>query len=515
MSARARRRGSVRDPSARDASLALSERLGMAVLVFGMGCGLAVQFALAWAWARPAPGPPALGLGGGMLLAALSRTLASVARDDGGADSEITWIGLLLGFGLALAFIHIQPGAGMPALLALAEVWTVWWLTGYVWRNLLLAVPPLREAGAGPDRDAHGQTVGSGNVDIAANVQAGAFGGVLAGAAVALAGLQLRHGHKGPPPEIGALAIAIQCACACLLVAQGQRRALLREARVYRASVLPGFSTGSAAGALGATVALTALALVLPAYPSLFTPHGIGAAIARIFGGVMRHTIAPGAVLPARPSALPTTTANPGGGSPASGGRGGFVSLLTIIGAAAGIVVLAFGLRLAWTAVRSRFGRRISLLEFLASVWSLILELLAALFSGGGLLGLWRMLVETRSGAQPASGAGNATSRRASLLRRLADPRLRVRTAYRHMLFGVGGKGHRRPFWFTPGRFRRLLEPSLPGNHGELSQLTALYEEARYSTHDIADQAAGQAEAAAEAVIRSARPTQAARAPED
>jgi|GEM_PF-6602353 len=507
--------GGVRAAAGDGDTPALTERLGLGSLLAGMGLGLAVQFALAWAWAHPAAGPPPLALGGGILLATLARNLGSIAKDDGGADNEIAWIGLLLGSGLAVAFMRLGPQAGVPAALAVASVWAAWWMTGYLWRNLLTAVPALRDPSAGPQRDAHGQPIGSGSLDIAANVQAGAFGGVLAAALVAVLGLQIRHGHGGPPLELGALAMALQAACACLLVAQGQRRALLREARVYQATVLPGFAAGSAAGALAVTLALTALAVILPAYPSLLTPHGVGTGLARVVGGVVGHTGTPGAVPPTQGAALPQRPATTGGGGGHLAGQSGVTSALTVVAVIVVLVVLGFGLRLGWSMARDAFGRRVSLLEFLRDAWQALLDLLAALFSGGGLVGLWNLLFRSGIRRAPArAGERAAATRRPSLLERMADPRLRVRAAYRHMLAGVGGKGHRRPPWFSPGRFRRQLQPLLPRNHPELSRLTSLYEEARYSTHDIATGAAGEAETAAQAVVHTARAARDAGGPE-
>jgi len=479
----------------RDAA-ALRERLGMGLLLLGMGVGLAAQFTLAWAWARPGSGPPPAALGAGLLVAILGRALGSVARDDGGADNEIAWVGLLVGAGLAIAFMHIGPQSGPPAVLAAGCLWAVWWLTGYIWRNLLVALPPLPEEGAGAETQA------ASALDIAANVQAGAFGGVLAAAAVAVIALQLRHGRTGPPVELGAIAMALQCGCACLLVAQGQRRALLRQARVYRAVVLPGFASGSATGALLVTALLMVVAVLIPAYPALVPHLHLGPAGASL----VHHGIAPPAAPPRlRPQAPPATTAGGGGGT-AFAGNGGILAGLAVILAVVGVVVVAAAIRLGVVWVRAGFGRRVSFLEFLGDLWQAIIDMLAALFAGVGLLGLWGLLFggPTRQAAG-ADGSGGGGGRRESVWAHLTDPRARVRAAYRHMLAGVGGKGHRRPHWFSPARFREHLQPALPAHREDLGRLTRLYEEARYSTHALRTDAAGRAEVDAETVVRQAR----------
>lgn len=480
----------------------MAGRFGMGALLAGMGLGLAAQFALAWAWAHNPFGPPPLAVGAGVLVAAWARTLASVARDDGGADNEIAWIGLLVGAGLAVAFLRVTPRAGSPAVLAVACVWSAWWLTGYIWRTLLTAAPPPRDSAADPDRDAHGQVRGSGMVDIAANVHAGAFGGVLAAAAVALLGLSLRHGRPGPAPEFAALAMAVQCGCACLLVAQGQRRALLRQAQIYGAEVLPGFATGSAAGALGVTAALMALALLVPAYPAV-RPH-----LHVVLGNPLAHVPAPGAGGAAARAVAGTRA---GGGVTAVGGGPGAGAAMPLLLGLVGLAVAAALLRMLWLWARDGLARRGSLWESLRGLWAAFLEALAALFAGVGLLGLWRALAP--AGAAGPGSPGQPGQRRTgpNLWQRLADPRTRVRAAYRQMLAGVGGKGHRRPAWFSPARFRHTLQPQLPPDDQGLGRLTGLYEEARYSTHGLDPAAAHQAEAAAAGVIREARTIQGTR----
>lgn len=485
---------------------ALGERLGMGMLLAGMGLGLSLQFALAWAGARPAAGPPPFVLFAGVLLATLTRSLASLARDDGGSDNEIAWTGLLLASGLTVAFLHFGPSVGLPALLSLACVWAGWWMTGYLWRNLLLAVPAPRDPDAGPQVDAHGQSVGTGAVDVAANVQAGAFGGLLAAAAVALLGQALSHGRHPAHLLLGALAMTLQAACAALLVAQGQRRALLRQSALYQARVLPGFATGSAAGALVVTAAFSLLALVLPSLPGLLTPHGLGAGVARVVGGIVGHAANPGAVPLTHPGTLPQGTATTGGGGGHTAGQTGLAGPITVVAAVLILVALGFGVRVGVAMVRGAMGKGVPFWQFLREAWEMLLALLEAFFSGGGFGALWRLLAgggSRRERVVRADAGGGP--RRASLLQRLTDPRLRVRAAYRQMLAGLGGKGHRRPVWFSPGRFRRQVQAALPPRQEDLSRLTTLYEEARYSAHVVAAAAAGEAEAAAQSVVRSAR----------
>lgn len=483
----------------------LPERLAMGMLLCAMGLGFSAQWTLTWAAGQPAGGPPAVAVGGGILLAVLARTLGGMIREDGSADNEVSWGGLALGAGLAVAFTHFTPQAGLPAVLALGAVWSGWYLTGYVWRNLALAVPPLRDPSAGPDRDAHGQVVGTGSVDIAANVQAGVFGALLAGAAVGAVGAHLGHGESGAAGLLAAVALVWQCGCACLLVAQGQRRAMLREARIYQAQVLASFAPTAAVGALAVTGLVAVVALVLPAYPALLSVHALGAWLAHLVGGFVGHPAA-GASAPAGPSpaqvpgsAIPhSANARGGGGASTSLSAVGIILILLLV------VLAIFGLRLAFMAIGSHFGRRTSLWEWLRSIWQALLEILEALLSGGGLTGLWDMLAR-RGAAAGQPGGGSGAPRRAGFWERRGDARLRVRAAYRHMLSGVGGKGHHRPFWFSPTRFRRQLETDLPHHRTELSRLTGLYEEARYSTHRLGEGDAGEAESAADMVVRVTR----------
>ncbi len=483
----------------------LAERLAMGMLLCAMGLGFSAQWTLTWAAGQPVGGPPAVAVGGGILLAVLARILGGMVREDGSADNELSWGGLALGAGLAVAYTHFTPQAALPAVLALGAVWSGWYLTGYVWRNLVLAVPPLRDPSAGPDRDAHGQAVGSGSMDIAANVQAGVFGALLAGAAVGAVGAHLGHGESGVQGLLAAVVLVWQCVCACLLVAQGQRRALLREARIYEARVVAGFAPTAALGALAITGLVAVVALLLPAYPPLLSVHALGAWLAHLVASFVGHPAsrASTAVGPS-PAQVPGTSIPHSANARGSGGASTSLSAVGIILILLLVVLAVFGLRLAFMAVGSHFGDRTSLWEWLRSIWQALLEILEALFSGGGLTGLWDMLAR-RGTAGGQVGGGPAPPRRGGFWERRGDARLRVRSAYRHMLSGVGGKGHHRPFWFSPTRFRRQLEADLPPERTELSRLTGLYEQARYSTHRLDEGDAGEAESAADTVVRVTR----------
>ncbi len=473
---------------------------GAALLVAGMGAGAALLVASAWA-RLGASAPPYPVLAAALLVAVLGRCLAAWGRPEGGGDGEFAYVGLILALGLLVPFTAYRTKAAVDLGLAGLCVWGLWWQVGQLWRGLAPLPPPVPRA----DGQNGGEVLAPVRRDrpqpsIAEQVQ-GTVGGVfvaLGALAVVAAGLGGAGGRA--PALLAGIGMVAAVGCGLLLLAQGMRRWLARRAAVDGAVVAMDFASRSAAFGFVAVAACVAAAAVLPAYPSLagvrradvgavvaLLPH----AAARVGGSAMGGAhLAPG---PAGP------TQGPAGFGGAALALGAYV----VVGLVALIVVYALvRLGIEWLRHGRGGGGRLALWEVLSDLWEALRQALAALVSV-----LWQWApwwsggrAAMRGGASGPQARGLAGARAVAepgFLAWWADPRRRVRLAYRRVLTQARAHGLVRPLSASPRRFEPELARRALGSEPAVAELTQLYEYARYSAHPIppaeAERAAGAA----------------------
>lgn len=470
----------------------LGERMGATFLCFGMGVATSGQAVALWAVARAhaAGGAPAWVMGAGLLVAVAARSLAVLVRHEWSTGDELGWAGLLLGAGVPVAFTRMGPATAPLAMLAAGLVWAIWWLQGQVGARALTALSTDVQ---------HARREG----DLGLETQGAVFGAAAMAAAADLLVPALFGSRPGP---VSGVLLAAQCGCACVLVALVHRRTLLRAAAIEGATILPEFGGQSSGGVLAIAAAAVTLGAVLPRYAGVIGP-GLFAGLGHAFAHLLPSLRPAGS---SDQSGLPGPhAAGTGPVAMANGGPGDLViKLLAELMGLAVVVLVAWGvvrLTMQWVRHRAQLGWP-PVGRLLAEMWRALIGILRAIWAGLRTGGLWSWL--SRAGGRPLGPVPVPTLppvHREAPWGRWGDPRMRVRTAYRRLLTGAVERGHRRPSWATPRRFRALLTPALPPDPQALAAITRLYEEARYSRHTVDEHTAGTAEAAAQEILRTLR----------